>query len=428
MGIKNKTHYLEKPIKRRTVLLAGGGVCLMISLSPGISWAVSKNTLKNVRTGKQPDDKTRIVLETSSKPDYEIYYLQNPNRIMIDLPNTNGISADKDLISGSLVSKFSIVQKDANGLRLIFTLKNPAMPVASENLFALNPSNGTGHRLVMDIKKTTEANFKRAVINNARATNKKTDTVFFSSATTAGTATQSVPQSNNNSTPSNSDKPIIVIDPGHGGKDPGCIGRGGTREKDVVLNVGKKLATQLRNSGKYRVYMTRDTDIFLNLDTRSGIAEKKHADLFISLHANANPSRQMRGFSVYTLSKKASDAEAEKLAEAENASDKIAFDGFEKYEPDIRSALGSLQQQMVAQTSVSFAEQVVKYNRGKAIIAQDKPRRFANFAVLRSSIPSVLFEIGHLSNATEEKLLTNATHHTKIINALIAAVDNFEFV
>ncbi|MDR1697101.1 MAG: N-acetylmuramoyl-L-alanine amidase, partial [Rickettsiales bacterium] len=222
-------------------------------------------------------------------------------------------------------------------------------------------------------------------------------------------------------------KRIIVIDAGHGGRDPGAIGVTGIREKNVVLNTAKKLRAKLAANNKFNVIMTRNSDVFLNLDTRAGIAEKNRADLFISIHANSNPSKSMKGFSIYTLSKVASDEEAQKLADAENAADKIEVDGFEKFEPDIRNALSALQQHAVAELSVDFARGARRSMTSAGIAAQGTTLRSAAFAVLRSTIPGCLIELGHLSNKSEEKLLNTAAHQDKLVNAIAAAINKYNF-
>lgn len=222
-------------------------------------------------------------------------------------------------------------------------------------------------------------------------------------------------------------KHVIVLDPGHGKKDPGCIGKNGTKEKDIVLSIGKKLKTKLEAAG-FTVYMTRSTDVFLNLDTRASLAEKHHADLFLSLHCNANPSRAMKGFSIYTLSKKASDEEAAKLADAENASDKIDVDGFERFPADIRSALGALQQHALAEMSMEYASGCAKAFKNVKITQQPGPDvRMAPFAVLRAACTGALLELGHLSNAEEEKLLNTAAHQDKLADAIVKSVKNYDF-
>ena len=220
---------------------------------------------------------------------------------------------------------------------------------------------------------------------------------------------------------------MIVVDAGHGGKDPGCIGKGGTREKDIVLSVAKKLKNKLDANG-FKTYLTRSGDTYLKLAERASIAEKRNADLFISLHANANPSRKMKGFSIYTLSEKASDEEAKKLADAENAADKIGVSGFTEFEENIRIALSSLQQHAVAEMSEEYATGCAKSFKRASIEQQPGPDvRHAPFAVLRSTVPGALLELGHLSNAAEEKLLKTSAHQDKLVNAIVKSVKNYNF-
>ena len=174
--------------------------------------------------------------------------------------------------------------------------------------------------------------------------------------------------------------------------------------------------------------MTRSNDTFLKLADRAEIAEKKHADLFISLHANANPSRDMKGFSVYTLSEKASDEEAQKLADSENAADKIDVNGFEQFSKDIRVALSALQQHAVAELSEEYANGCAKCLNRASIDQQPGPAvRHAPFAVLRSTVPGALIELGHLSNKKEEKLLKSDDHQNKLVAAIVKSINSYDF-
>ena len=223
------------------------------------------------------------------------------------------------------------------------------------------------------------------------------------------------------------EKYVIIIDAGHGGKDPGCIGRNGTREKDVVLSIAKKLRTKLDASG-FKTHMTRTNDTYLKLADRAEFAERKKGDLFISLHANANPNRSVKGFSIYTLSEKASDEEAKKLAESENAADKIGVDGFTEFEKEIRAALSSLQQHAIAEMSEEYANGCARAFRSNKIEAQAGPSvRHAPFAVLRSTVPGALIELGHLSNSSEEKLLKNPDHQNRLVAAIVRSIKNYNF-
>ncbi|MDR2686059.1 MAG: N-acetylmuramoyl-L-alanine amidase [Rickettsiales bacterium] len=389
---------MKGAVSRRDFIKITFGAAVVVALLPRIALAAAKNNLRAVRTGIQPGNKTRIVIETDKKPSYSLKYPDK--QLKITLNDAVG-KAKPELAKNSLVS--AIAASEAGGaIVLSINLKNAISEIPKKNIMILEPGGSNkNYRLVLDLESSKSD---------------KSDAARSATATTS--TTQSSPKKGN--------KFRIVIDAGHGGKDPGCIGQAGTREKDVVLTMAKKLRDNLK--GKYDVVLTRDKDYFLNLDTRSGIAVSKNADLFISLHANANPSKKMQGFSVYYLSKNASDAEAAKMADAENAADLIAVDGFKRFEADVRNTLSSLQQQAVQEYSAKFGNGVVSATKQCGIKQQDRPLRYAPFAVLKSSIPSALVELGHLSNKEEEKLLTSGSHQDKLVSALRRAIDDFEFL
>lgn len=370
---------------------------MAIASLPRVAFA-ARNTLRSLRTGIQPGNKTRLVIETANRPTYSLSY--PTNQLVITLPNTSantGITAN--LAVGGLVKSITQAQSGSN-LQIIANLTKPIAEIQKSQIMILEPNGDNDYRLVLDFMAGTTT------------ANKNSYTTASASTTTAVTASR---------------KYIIVIDAGHGGKDPGCIGKGGTREKDVVLSVARKLKNKLDANG-FKTYMTRSDDRYLKLAERASIAEKRKADLFISLHANANPSRKMKGFSIYTLSEKASDEEAKKLAEAENAADKIGVEGFTEFEENIRIALSSLQQHAVAEMSEEYATGCAKSFKKSSIEQQPGPDvRHAPFAVLRSTVPGALLELGHLSNAAEEKLLKSDSHQNKLVAAIVKSVKNYNF-
>ena len=293
--------------------------------------------------------------------------------------------------------------QDGSLLQISATLSSMIDAIDKKQIMILEPNGDNDYRLVVDFARGTGRGIK-------------TDTV----------ATNIV-QKKKEPAQSNTRQHIIVIDAGHGGKDPGCIGKGGTQEKTIVLSVAKKLKSRLDANG-YKTFLTRSNDTYLKLGDRAEIAEKKHADLFISLHANANPSRDMRGFSIYTLSEKASDEEAQKLADSENAADKIDVDGFEQFSKDIRVALSALQQHAVAELSEEYANGCAKSMNRASIEQQPGPAvRHAPFADLRSTVPGALIELGHLSNKKEEKLLKSEEHQNKLVAAIVKSVNTYDF-
>ncbi len=220
-------------------------------------------------------------------------------------------------------------------------------------------------------------------------------------------------------------KPVIAIDAGHGGKDPGTIGVGGTYEKEVTFAVARDLARRLEASGRYSVLMTRTDDSFIALGDRVKIARAGRAALFVSLHADSVPNPRQRGFSVYTLADEASDAMAAALAVRENAVDRFGGIDFSKHPKAVRSILLDLMHRETANNSSLMAETVVS-KLHPPFNALQKTHRQANFAVLRApDFPSVLVEMGFLSNIDDEKLLTQASYQAKLAERMVGALDGF---
>lgn len=397
-------------ISRRQILKTTTFSALVIGLSPRTVFA-APNSLRAIRTGTQPGGKTRLVIETSSRPSYTLSY--GDKQLVVNLSNTNGnAKIETKLASGTLIKRVTQIQQGTL-LKVSATLSSDIDALQKNQIMVLSPNGDNDYRLVLDFGAGTGKG-----INVAATTTKST---IAKSATTQKTTTKK------NSAQNANKQRIIVIDAGHGGKDPGCIGKGGTQEKTVVLSVAKKLKNQLDASG-FKTFLTRSGDTYLKLAERAEIAEKKKADLFISLHANANPNRDMKGFSIYTLSEKASDEEAQKLADSENAADKIDVDGFEQFSKDIRIALSSLQQHAVAELSEEYANGCAKSFNNSKIEQQRGPAvRHAPFAVLRSTIPGALIELGHLSNKSEEKLLNTNLHQNKLVAAIVKSVQSYNF-
>ena len=394
-------------ISRRQVLKTASFSALVIGLSPRVAFA-APNALRAMRTGSQPGNKTRLVIETSSRPSYTLSY--GDKQLIVNLSNTNGnAKISPKLASGTLVKRVTQIQQGTS-LKIAVTLSTAIDALKNDQIMVLNPNGDNDYRLVLDFAAGTGKGIKNTTKN----------------ATTAKAATTQTAQKNTTKQ-STKTQHIIVIDAGHGGKDPGCIGKGGTQEKTVVLSVAKKLKTRLDANG-FKTYLTRASDTYLKLAERAEIAEKRKADLFISLHANANPSRDMKGFSIYTLSEKASDEEAQKLAESENAADKIDVNGFEQFSKDIRVALSSLQQHAVAELSEEYATNCAKcFNKYKIEQQRGPAVRHAPFAVLRSTVPGALIELGHLSNRNEEKLLKTDAHQNKLVGAIVQSVLSYNF-
>ena len=225
---------------------------------------------------------------------------------------------------------------------------------------------------------------------------------------------------------------IVVLDPGHGGRDPGAIGPTGLKEKDVVLDLARRMQKILqKNASSIKVYLTRDGDYFLPLRKRTEIAKEHNADLFISLHVNANPSRRVQGFSVYTLSENATDAAARELAEKENAAD--LFGGVQTPTPTdddplLKFILADLSTTAALQHSLDFGQ--ISVNRAVSSLKQyhivKEGVKRANFVVLRiADIPSVLVEACYISNKREEQLLNQKEFRQKLAEAMARSIEEY---
>lgn len=218
--------------------------------------------------------------------------------------------------------------------------------------------------------------------------------------------------------------PVIVLDPGHGGLDPGAIGPGGVYEKNIVLATAWRLAWLLAASGRFRVLLTRSGDRFIPLRERVAFARAARADLFLSIHADALPNTAMRGLSVFTLSNEASDREAAALAASENR-DVAAGVDLARQPSLVRSVLFDLERQQTANASIVFARDVLGA-LGPRVALLDHPRRSAGFVVLTApDIPSVLVELGCLSNPREERLLQQPAYQERLARGLARAIEAY---
>ena len=387
----------------RTTLLA----LTLLSSSLAVVAAESATVaVKDIRLGVTAE-RTRLVLDLGAKVDFDIFLLDRPRRVVVDLPSL-AWPTDQPTVDG-LVQKIRFGQFTADKSRLVIDAKGPVRVAKS---FLLPPSSGLPHRLVIDLVKTGNKEFADQVAKDraAKRSAKK--------AAPAPTPFTPKPRKQANS------KPVIVLDAGHGGVDPGALGRK-AREKSVTLNFTRELAKQLRKTGKYKVYLTRNRDIYIPLRQRVNIARKHNADLFISIHADAIKRKNVRGMSIYTLSETASDKEAAALAKKENQSDIIAGIDFADQPPEVANILIDLAQRETKNLSVKFANLVVDNARGKTRLL-DRTHRFAGFRVLKApDVPSVLIELGFLTNRSDEKQLLSTAWRRKVAGALVNSVNGF---
>lgn len=378
-------------------------VLLILLLAPTQPTAAAETVITDVRIGLH-GLQTRFVLDLSGPVTFNLFTLGNPHRVVVDFPDLAWRTTEPAGAAGrGVVAAFRHGNFRPGTFRVVLDLSGPA---SVSDAFILPPGDGQPHRFVLDLQPTSEQAFA------------------------AGLASQRPPYLSPRveipkMKPRLGEKRIVAIDAGHGGLDPGAIGVGGTREKDIVLAMARELRDRLEATGRYKVFLTRDSDTFLKLRERVELARGAGAELFISLHADSHPRRDTTGASVYTLSETASDAEAAALAEKENKSDVIAGVDLSTEDVDVANILIDLAQRETMNRSAVFARTLISRFNGDVPLL-GKSHRFAGFAVLKApDVPSVLIELGYLSNPAEETRLRTAAYRSNIAGAIVAAVDAF---
>jgi N-acetylmuramoyl-L-alanine amidase len=380
-----------------------------------------------------PQNNLEILI--SKKTNFKIFTLSNPNRLVVDIENGSFEQQEPKIILPNFISQFRS-KNNENSLRLVFEL---GQKITLEKIHFEKNKNQNFGKIVAKIS-GVETSFldKEKDLQNAENSAKEGDFILeklseFEVQTSKvinadGTAKYLVKKIPINLEKNSAPKiPVIVIDSGHGGKDPGTIGNfARTKEKNLTLSYAKELGKQLINTKRYKVYLTRDDDRFIPLRKRVEFARKKKADLFISLHANAISDDEISGFSIYTLSEKSSDKQAELLAQKENRADIISGVNFSDASPEIVKTLIDLSQRETMNGSSRFAFNAVKSIKNSEINILQNTHRFAGFAVLTApDTISVLIELGYLSNQQEEKMLNSISYKRKVSQSLVEAIDEY---
>lgn len=356
---------------------------------------------------------TRFVIEMSGPQPvkYQVFTLAQPYRIVIDFHNMNSSLPDVAGVKGQgLIASYRYGVFQENTFRVVIDTNGP---VKLSRDFTLDPQSGFGRRVVLDVAATDLGSFMAAL--------------SVPSATQPANVPAAVPATVVPPNPEikRASRRVVVIDAGHGGVDPGTHGKSGVLEKDVVLAFAKELKRRLKDTGRYDVHLTRDRDIFIPLRERVAIARRHKADLFISVHADSIASSTVSGMSIYTLSETASDKEAAALARKENLSDAIAGIDFRGESPEVAGILIDLAQRETKNYSSRFAKSVVDYSRNTTSML-DPAHRFAGFVVLKApDVPSVLIELGFLTNRADEKNITSPRWRTKVASSFVSAVDRY---
>ncbi|WP_210450354.1 N-acetylmuramoyl-L-alanine amidase [Vibrio crassostreae] len=361
---------------------------------------VSANSLKSLRVWPSPEE-TRVVIDLKSEADFSYFTLSSPSRLVVDLKNTNLATKLPVVVKDSPV--LSKIRKssppDKNTYRLVFELKKSS----KAELFKLSPTPGGqyGHRLVIDLphgaaSKATSKPSKPTVSKNINQVKRQKDI-------------------------------LIVIDPGHGGEDPGSIGPSRKYEKNATLSISKKLAAQLNAIPGIKTRMTRNADYFVNLNRRVAIARENEAHLFISIHADAFTTPQPRGGSVFVLNTRRANTEISRWIENKEKQSELlggsgaAFTG-NIDDKNVNQTLLDLQFSHSQKEGYKLATAILSEMGKVAKLHNSKPIN-TSLAVLRSpQIPSVLVETGFISNPTEEKLLFQRSHQDKLARSVTKAV------
>jgi N-acetylmuramoyl-L-alanine amidase len=353
--------------------------------------------------------KTRFVADLTDSLQIHAFTLADPYRVVIDLPQTMfHLPRDAGKKGHGLIRAFRYGLVMQGGSRIVLDLTGPAR---IESAYSMPSANGQPARLVVELAATNRDSYLRTIAQDNRARIARPVQALPMVHATADAADE---------------RPLIVVDPGHGGIDDGTQS-GGILEKDITLSFAKQLRDKLVNSGRYRVIMTRDNDTYVTLSDRVKIARDRQAALFISVHADALPPREgdARGATVYTLSDRASDAESARLAEVENKADLISGVDLSSESGEVADILIDLVQRETKTFSNIFAHTLVGEMKHTARL-HHHPLKSAGFRVLKApDVPSVLVELGYVTSKDDLKQLTSESWRGHTAEAMVDAVDAF---
>ncbi len=355
-------------------------------------------------------NRTRLVVDFDRTLRYSVQYLENPNRVIIDLPETVFSLGQKnsDLVRG-VVTDFRYGAIAPGRSRIVLST---GVPVLVER-FSLKPLGDDGHqRLMLDFVKTDHARYSAAIFKQAGSIGRSGNVAHKGDRIRRGKNRKEK-------------KFTVVVDPGHGGIDGGAEGVNSKIEKDITLGFSLALKKVLEGDPRIRVLLTRERDVFVSLNERVSFARRNQADLMLSIHADTLKQRFVRGATIYTLSEEGSDELARALAEKENRSDLIAGLALSTKATEVADILIELTQRETRLFSNKFATALVTQLKGRIPLIKN-PKRDANFHVLRApDIPSVLFEMGYLSNKKDEKQLSSPEWQAATAIAVKKAILSF---
>ncbi|MCS5707547.1 N-acetylmuramoyl-L-alanine amidase [Candidatus Berkiella cookevillensis] len=374
----------------------------------GMRLAMGATTIQGARVWAAPDN-TRVVFDISDQVEYKLFTLSNPNRVVIDFKNADWKAKGAPQLNDSNIKSFRHGVRDTHDLRVVFDLHEAAKPKS----FILAPNKTYGHRLVLDLESTTKKSVEKGIEKN-------TEQIISVPEVSSSLPTPiKRPQKQQNNK-----RYIVAIDPGHGGEDPGAVGRRfKTKEKDIVLQVARMLERKVNETPGLQAFLIRNGDYYVGLRQRINKARGQGADLFVSIHADSFKDSKATGASVFILSEKGASSEAARwLAESENRADLIGGISLDDKGDVLAQVLLDLSQSATKAASYELGQSVLN-SLGRVTNLHKASVQQAGFAVLKSpDIPSILVEVGFLSNHIGEENLRKAAHQEKIASALLEGV------
>ncbi|WP_432444356.1 N-acetylmuramoyl-L-alanine amidase [Rhizobium lusitanum] len=406
--VKGLRHVAEICVRALRFAAAAFALVILLAASAFVPVAAAADPLLAYGARIAGDDaRTRIVIDMDREPAFTVHYLDNPVRIVVDLPATAFGFPATDLKPTGLFKDIRFGAMDADSARIVLTAKKPVKLVVAK---VQADESGKGQRLVLDAEMLPAEQFA--------------DLVKKQSWTGEDTAKDVGPVEPTQKADPNTF--LVAVDAGHGGIDAGATGSDGvTQEKDITLAFAKLFADKLNAQPGIKAFLTRDKDQYLSLSERVTIARQNHASLFISLHADTLKQKDIRGATVYTISDKASDRLAGEVADRENNSDRIAGAEAQTQPAAVTDILMDLTRRETQAFSISLAQDVLSSFNGQ-ISMINNPHRHAGFQVLQApDVPSILLELGFLSNKEDEKLLLDADWRQKVADRLTEAVKQY---
>ena len=375
------------------ILVLGAKALLVVDNTVAADATGARTTIEDVRMYQSPE-RTRVVFDLNNPVEHSFFTLSGPRRFVIDVQNADfKANIDALALAGTPISELRYSARNGSNLRIVFVLNQPVKPKS----FTLKPIFPHGNRLVIDLYNRDDAQLTPVIQQSAPCTAQKRDIV-------------------------------IVVDAGHGGDDPGAVGKGNLYEKDVALAIAKKTAEYFEKETGYKVILTRKDDYYLSLEERVSIAREHVADVFISIHADAFKAASASGASVYVISQRNASKEAKRLAEKENRADLIG--GVSSARPDYGDGgLAVTLEDLCLTGSLDMSLEI-----GKGVLKAIKPFNKlhrqnverAAFLVLKArKIPSLLVETGYISNPAEAKKLNSKRYQAKMARAIFVGVHQY---